>query len=291
MSGLANGAYKLGVYVRSNDTGGPNYISLSGCGSSTKTTYVPVDSDGNWLHIVDYVYVSTNKCTINLYSSSAANAWTNYDDVTFTAGSAPVAIRGGDTSSLYRGEQLGGVYYDSSGTKQNALHILKNAGMNYARLKVWVNPADGYNDKTHVLAMAKRIKAAGMKLLVDFHYSDTWADPGKQTKPGRLDRPLLQSAEDRRLSTHLRQSSTPSVPGHPGRTWSRSATRSTAACCGPRAPRPTGRSSPAWSTPGYSAVKAVSSGTRVALHLANAGDDATVAGGSTTPRRTASITT
>ena len=44
-------------------------------------------------------------------------------------------------------------------------------------------PADGYNNKTRVLAAAKRIKAQGMKLLVDFHYSDSWADPGKQNKP------------------------------------------------------------------------------------------------------------
>ena len=55
--------------------------------------------------------------------------------------------------------------------------------MNYARLKVWVNPADGYNNKAQVLAMAKRVKAQGMGLLVDFHYSDIWADPGKQNKP------------------------------------------------------------------------------------------------------------
>ena len=65
-----------------------------------------------------------------------------------------------------------------------------SAGQNYARLKVWVNPADGYNNKTRVLAMAKRIKAQGMKLLVDFHYSDTWADPGAQgsRRPGRATR-------------------------------------------------------------------------------------------------------
>src|SRR5690606_30087076 len=56
-------------------------------------------------------------------------------------------------------------------------------GLTHIRLKVWVNPADGYNTKEHVLAVAKRARKAGLKLLVDFHYSDTWADPGKQTKP------------------------------------------------------------------------------------------------------------
>jgi len=196
ISNITNGYYTLGVYVRSNDTGGSNYISLSGCGSSTKTTYVPVDSDGNWLHIVDYVYVSANKCTINLYSSSAANAWTNYDDVTFTAGSAPVAIRGGDTSSLYRGEQLGGVYYDSSGTKQNALQILKNGGMNYVRLRVWVNPQDGMNNEATLLASAKQAYSTyGLPILLDLHYSDTWADPGHQTTPAAWSADTLSQLE------------------------------------------------------------------------------------------------
>ncbi len=196
ISNITNGYYTLGVYVRSNDTGGSNYISLSGCGSSTKTTYVPVDSDGNWLHIVDYVYVSTNKCTINLYSSSAANAWTNYDDVTFTAGSAPVAIRGGDTSSLYRGEQLGGVYYDSSGTKQNALQILKSGGMNYVRLRVWVNPQDGMNNEATLLASAKQAYSTyGLPILLDLHYSDTWADPGHQTTPAAWSADTLSQLE------------------------------------------------------------------------------------------------
>lgn len=196
ISNITNGYYTLGVYVRSNDAGGSNYISLSGCGSSTKTTYVPVDSDGNWLHIVDYVYVSNNQCTINLYSSSAANAWTNYDDVTFTAGSAPVAIRGGDTSSLYRGEQLGGVYYNSSGTKQNALQILKNGGMNYVRLRVWVNPQDGMNNEATLLASAKQAYSTyGLPILLDLHYSDTWADPGHQSTPAAWSADTLSQLE------------------------------------------------------------------------------------------------
>jgi len=52
-----------------------------------------------------------------------------------------------------------------------------------ARLRIWHSPQDGYNDLTHTLDMAKRIKALGMGLLLDFHYSDTWADPAHQTKP------------------------------------------------------------------------------------------------------------
>ena len=184
ITNITPGYYKLGVWIRSDDTGGANWITMSNCGGSSPKTYVPVVSDGNWLHILAYTYVSSSTCYIDFHSASPAGAWTNYDDVTFTAGSAPLAIRGGDVSSLERGQQLGGVYYNASGTKQNALQILKNGGMNYVRLRVWVNPADGFDNETQLLAMAKQAYAAyGMPILLDLHYSDTWADPGHQAVP------------------------------------------------------------------------------------------------------------
>ncbi len=94
-----------------------------------------------------------------------------------------LAIRGADISSLKKSEDLGGIYRDENGVKGDALQILKEHGINYLRLKIWVNPADGYNNKDRVLAMARRIKDHRLNLLVDFHYSDAWADPGKQFKP------------------------------------------------------------------------------------------------------------
>jgi len=184
ISNITPGYYTFGVWIRSDDAGGSNWITMSSCGSTAPKTYVPVDSDGTWLQIVDYVYVTGSTCTIDFHSASAAGTWTNYDDVTFAYGSAPLAIRGGDVSSLYRGEQDGGVYYTSSGTKENALQILSNAGMNYVRLRVWVNPADGFDNETQLLAMAKQAYSTyGLPILLDLHYSDTWADPGHQTVP------------------------------------------------------------------------------------------------------------
>ncbi len=184
ITNITAGYYTLGVWVRSNDTGGNNWITMSNCGGSTPKTYVPPNSDGKWLHVVTYAYVGNSTCYIDFHSASAAGAWTNYDDVTFTAGSAPVAIRGGDVSSLYRGEQLGGVYYNASGTRQNALQILSAAGMNYVRLRVWVNPADGFNNESQLLAAAREAhNGYGQPILLDFHYSDTWADPGHQSIP------------------------------------------------------------------------------------------------------------
>jgi arabinogalactan endo-1,4-beta-galactosidase len=96
---------------------------------------------------------------------------------------APLTMLGADVSTLQRSLDLGAKYYNASGAQQDPLQILKGVGVNYIRLRVWVNPASGYNNKAKVLAFATKVKAAGLKLMVDLHYSDTWADPGKQFKP------------------------------------------------------------------------------------------------------------
>lgn len=89
------------------------------------------------------------------------------------------------------------------GRQKDALQILKDHGFNYIRLRIFNDPAQdsgyspkkGFCDLEHTKQMAKRIKAAGMKFLLDFHYSDYWADPGKQYKPaawGNADFPRLR---------------------------------------------------------------------------------------------------
>jgi arabinogalactan endo-1,4-beta-galactosidase len=94
-----------------------------------------------------------------------------------------LSMRGADVSTLQRAIDVGAKYYTSSGAQADPLDILKSAGVNYIRLRVWNNPASGYNNASKVLAYAKTVKAKGFKLLIDFHYSDTWADPGQQAKP------------------------------------------------------------------------------------------------------------
>ena len=94
-----------------------------------------------------------------------------------------LSVLGADISSLKKSEDYGGVYAYENGTQADALKILKDHGMNYARLRVWLKSPDGYHGKTQLLDMAKRLKVHDIKLLVDFHYSDSWADPGKQPKP------------------------------------------------------------------------------------------------------------
>ncbi|MEV4727110.1 glycoside hydrolase family 53 protein [Micromonospora humida] len=94
-----------------------------------------------------------------------------------------LTMLGADVSSVQRSLDLGARYYDAAGTARDPLDILKGIGVNYVRLRVWNNPASGWNNKAKVLAYAKTVKAKGLKLMIDFHYSDTWADPGKQYKP------------------------------------------------------------------------------------------------------------
>jgi Arabinogalactan endo-1,4-beta-galactosidase len=84
-----------------------------------------------------------------------------------------------------------GIRFSDKGVEKDAIEILKDHGINYVRLRVFNEPANeggyspqqGFCDLKNTLAMAKRVKAAGLKLLLDFHYSDYWADPGKQYKP------------------------------------------------------------------------------------------------------------
>ena len=97
---------------------------------------------------------------------------------------------GFDVSTLLEVERCGGVFRDH-GEKADALTILKRYGGNWVRLRLWNDPYDasgvdygaGICDLPTVLTLARRAKNAGMDWLLDFHYSDFWADPGKQTMP------------------------------------------------------------------------------------------------------------
>lgn len=91
--------------------------------------------------------------------------------------------KGADVSWLTQMEASGYKFYNSAGTQQDCLQILKDKGINSIRLRVWVNPTDGWSNKADVLAKAIRAKNLGMRIMIDFHYADTWADPGKQPKP------------------------------------------------------------------------------------------------------------
>ncbi len=89
---------------------------------------------------------------------------------------------GGDLSFTLLEEEAGTVFTDR-GRAKPVERIFTDHGANYARLRLWINPPAGYPDLLTDLEMARRFKAAGMKLYLDFHYSDFWADPQHQVTP------------------------------------------------------------------------------------------------------------
>lgn len=91
--------------------------------------------------------------------------------------------KGADISWVSEEEAAGKVFRSSSGEAADPVVLLKNLGTNAIRLRVWVDQADGWNGQADVVAKAKRAAAQGMRLMIDFHYSGTWADPGHQSKP------------------------------------------------------------------------------------------------------------
>src|SRR5262245_17508159 len=109
--------------------------------------------------------------------------------VSLTASAAqkgsPEFIIGADISSVQAAEARG-LRYSDNGEQNDILAILKSHGFNYIRLRVFNDPTkptprdrayslDGFCDLPHTIEMAKRVKAMGMGLLIDFHYSDSWA--------------------------------------------------------------------------------------------------------------------
>ena len=91
--------------------------------------------------------------------------------------------KGADVSWLTQMENSGKIFKDANGKTQECMHILRDLGMNSIRLRVWVNPTGGWCGKDDVVAKAWRAQQLGMRLMIDFHYSDSWADPSKQYVP------------------------------------------------------------------------------------------------------------
>jgi arabinogalactan endo-1,4-beta-galactosidase len=183
-------------------------MEAKNCGGAQQNLNIPTTS--TWTQItISNISVTNGQCTIGFWSVAAANQWINFDDVEFflsgggggstptrtntpggptptrtpTPQSSSLNMRGADVSSLQRALDQGQVYYNASGTQQHPLDILQSIGVNYIRLRVWVNPVSGYNNMSKVVAFAPQVKSRGMKLLIDLHYSDSWADPGKQWPP------------------------------------------------------------------------------------------------------------
>lgn len=181
--------------------------------------------------------------------------------------------KGADISWLTEMEAAGRLFYNSSGTSQDCIRLLQNIGANSIRLRVWVNPAGGWNNTADVIAKAVRAKNLGMRIMIDFHYSDSWADPGQQNKPAAWVMQdfttLQQSVYNHTFEVLASLKNTGIIPEwvqvgnetNDGMLW------------------PTGKASTnmpgfaALINKGYDAVKAVDSAIKVIVHISNGYDN------------------
>lgn len=185
------GWYTFRTWVRRSTGENSSGVEVR-CGRRTERADVPVAWPDQWLQVVVSFWAGKDSCELSLRTRAAGGQWSNFDAISVEPGAPRLSILGADVSSLKKSEDFGGQYFDTrrqqfkhDGRRRppDALEILANHGFNFVRLRVWVNPADGYHDREELFEMARRAQRAGQKVLVDLHYSDSWADPGKQFKP------------------------------------------------------------------------------------------------------------
>lgn len=182
LTGLASGWHTFRANVKSGGPANSSRLVLTGCGTASSTVLPSTETDDAWLSMAVSADVNGGNCTLQL-KTTGAYAWASMDNVTFTPGRIDRKVRGADLSSIPKNEAYGAAYAWDDGTAVDPVKAFSAVGTNLVRLKVWVNPADGYNMKKQVVDMAVRAQAQGMRVLVDFHYSDRWTDPGAQEIP------------------------------------------------------------------------------------------------------------
>lgn len=110
---------------------------------------------------------------------------------------------GADISGTTADEAHGRFTCDTTGRRVETTQLMKDYGLNGVRLRVWKNPTEGFCSPEDVLKMAKRAHDLDMDIMIDFHYSDWWADPGKQNIPARW-KDLDYAAMKDSLAEHTR---------------------------------------------------------------------------------------
>lgn len=181
ITGLKKGWWTFRASIKSGGPVNSSKLVLTGCGTGGSVVLPSTEADDQWLSMAVSANVA-GKCTLSV-STTGAGAWASIDNVSFTEGRVDRAFRGADLSGVPKNEANGARYALADGTAVDPVAAFSQAGANLVRLKVWVDPADGYNTKRQVVDMAQRAQAQGMQVLVDFHYSDRWTDPGAQGVP------------------------------------------------------------------------------------------------------------
>ncbi|MBL7701991.1 MAG: glycosyl hydrolase 53 family protein [Ferruginibacter sp.] len=190
ITGVGNGDPSSHEQDKYFDTVAQRYLFNGKCqvivqsGTTPSMIHFEAKADSLWTGATDIMTIKSSPIT-NVRSSN-----NTFPVIPFKP--TPVdKMLGADISFLPELEDKGMKFYDLDGKEKDALAILKAHGLNYVRLRIFNDPArdsgyspqKGFCDLQQTLQMAKRTKAAGMKLLIDFHYSDYWADPQQQWMP------------------------------------------------------------------------------------------------------------
>ena len=193
-------------------------------------------------------------------------------------------IIGADVSHLPQLEAAGAHFYDGA-RPEDLLVILKRHGINAIRIKVWNEPGEhdrfpadqsgieGYNNPDHVIALARRAHRMGFRIMLDFHYSDWWADPGKQHMPvAWRDKSVAVVSERLYQFTHQLMSRLQREGITPA--WVQVGNEISNGMMWPLGRLPHWDNLALFLTAGARAVKAVSPSSQVILHLDAGGDNA-----------------
>lgn len=181
--------------------------------------------------------------------------------------------KGADVGWLSQMEASGRKFYDQSGKQQDLLAILQSKGINAIRLRVWYNPQNGWCGKEDVVKQALRAQNLGFRILIDFHYSDSWADPGQQNKPNAWANysfsQLTKGVYDHTFEVLTALKAKGVTPE-----WVQVGNETNNGMLWPDGQASTQMKNFAQLvTSGYNAVKAVSSQTKVIVHLSNGYDN------------------
>ena len=179
-----------GNNIRIDEIGGKKYITALKAGTTTKVT---LNSSGGLtcdfnVKVSNSTYTATSARDGKFASSEG---WFTSTSVSEISAMPSNFMNGIDISTCKALYQNGTNFYNKDGVEQSLFYILKDVGVNWIRLKLWVDPytssgvsyGGGESDLPNTLWMAYEAKKAGLNLLLDFHYSDYWTHPGQQILP------------------------------------------------------------------------------------------------------------
>lgn len=146
-------------------------------------TYLIIKRKTVYLFIIDTAPKTMKKYPYYIFILALFNLNCTKNNILNNTTSPTLFIKGVDASFIPEIRTTNLSFYNAENVKEDMLLTLKNAGVNTIRLRIWNNPTNGHSNFAEVKAFADEVKQLNMKVWLTVHYSDTWADPGAQTKP------------------------------------------------------------------------------------------------------------